>query len=135
MENAPLEAATAVTDRYASRLERDSRDGQFVRVAAGTEFYVYTMQALEPDLASIAGLKQGGEALNSWDLANREYQRAINPDADTVGRSKSQKDASDGDGHVERARSEAVKSIATYLDETTKTETTNSSTDHATTLR
>ena len=58
--NAALDGASAVADRYAKLLlDQIEGDGLFVRVPAGTEFYVYTLQVFEPKLASVAGRKQG----------------------------------------------------------------------------
>lgn len=65
--NAGLEGASAVAERYAKlMLDQIEGDGLFVRVPAGTEFYVYTLQVFEPKLASVAGLKQGQRPSNSW---------------------------------------------------------------------
>lgn len=69
--NAGLEGASAVTERYAQlMLDQIEGDGLFVRVPAGTEFYVYTLQVFEPKLASVAGLKQGQRPSNSWQKSN-----------------------------------------------------------------
>ncbi|MEZ5325755.1 MAG: TrbI/VirB10 family protein [Verrucomicrobiales bacterium] len=68
--NAALEGASAVADRYADLLlDQIEGDGLFVRVPAGTEFYVYTLQVFEPKLASVAGLTQGTTPRNSWEPA------------------------------------------------------------------
>lgn len=65
--NAGLEGASAVAERYAQlMLDQIEGDGLFVRVPAGTEFYVYTLQVFEPKLASVAALKQGQRPSNSW---------------------------------------------------------------------
>lgn len=40
----------------------------YVRVAAGTEFYIFTEDVFEPDLASVGGLVQGNEARSSFDI-------------------------------------------------------------------
>ena len=69
--NAGLEGASAVAERYAKlMLDQIEGDGLFVRVPAGTEFYVYTLQVFEPNLASVAGLKQGQRPTNSWQKSN-----------------------------------------------------------------
>ncbi|MCB1453454.1 MAG: TrbI/VirB10 family protein, partial [Rhizobiaceae bacterium] len=73
LENAGLEGAAAVTDRYANLLmDQIEDDGLFVRVPAGTQFYVYTLQVFEPKLASVAGLVQGHRARNSWEKARQK---------------------------------------------------------------
>ena len=65
--NAALEGASEVAERYAKlMLDQIEGDGLFVRVPAGTEFYVYTLQTFEPKLASVAALKQGQQPRNSW---------------------------------------------------------------------
>ena len=65
--NAALDGASSVSDRYAQlMLDQIEGDGLFVRVPAGSEFYVYTLQVFEPQLASVAGLKQGQRPSNSW---------------------------------------------------------------------
>ena len=67
LSNAAIDGASSVADRYAKlMLDQIEGDGLFVRVPAGTEFYVYTLQVFEPKLASVAGLKQGQRPVNSW---------------------------------------------------------------------
>ncbi|MCB1453370.1 MAG: hypothetical protein KDJ43_06970 [Rhizobiaceae bacterium] len=69
LENGALEGASAVAERYSKLLlDQIEGDGLYVRVPAGTEFYVYTLQVFEPKLASVAGLKQGQKPRNSWEL-------------------------------------------------------------------
>ena len=47
-----------VFDLYAQRTLRDiEENGYFVRVAAGKEFYVYVLAAIDPQKASISGVK------------------------------------------------------------------------------
>lgn len=71
--NAAIDGASSVSERYAKlMLDQIEGDGLFVRVTAGTEFYVYTLQVFEPKLASIAGLKQGQRPINSWQKAAPE---------------------------------------------------------------
>ncbi len=67
------QAASAYSQLLTSQLEKDL---DFVRVPAGTTFYIYTMAVFEPELASIAGLKQGGRDVSSWQLNQEAYQRA-----------------------------------------------------------
>ena len=52
------------------------QDLDFVRVGAGTQFYIFTNEVFEPGLASIAGLKQGNKAASSWQIAEEAYNRA-----------------------------------------------------------
>lgn len=59
LENAGLEGASAVADRYAHLLiDQIDGDGLYVRVPAGTDFYIYTLELMEPKQASVAGWKQ-----------------------------------------------------------------------------
>lgn len=67
------QAASAYSQMLTKKLDQDL---DFVRVAAGTQFYIFTQDVFEPDLASIAGLKQGGRATSSWQLAEETYARA-----------------------------------------------------------
>ncbi|MCB1095965.1 MAG: TrbI/VirB10 family protein [Verrucomicrobiae bacterium] len=67
LTNAALDGGSSVADRYAKlMLDQIEGDGLFVRVPAGTEFYIYTLQVFEPKLASVAGLKQNQRPVNSW---------------------------------------------------------------------
>ncbi|MCG8407908.1 MAG: hypothetical protein MI923_22130, partial [Phycisphaerales bacterium] len=67
LSNALLDGGESVADRYAKlMLDQIEGDGLFVRVPAGTEFYIYTLQVFEPKLASVAGLKQRQQPVNSW---------------------------------------------------------------------
>lgn len=67
------QAASAYSQLLTKQLDKDL---DFVRVSAGTQFYIYTLAVFEPDLASIAGLKQGGRDVSSWQLNQEAYQRA-----------------------------------------------------------
>jgi hypothetical protein len=47
-----------VFELYAQRTLKDiEENGYFVRVAAGKEFYVYVLEAINPQRASVAGVK------------------------------------------------------------------------------
>lgn len=75
--NIPLQGAQAVLDRYARRIEQSQEgDGTFVRIAAGTEFYIFPTKVIEPGLASVAALKQGNGSENSWELEQDKYNAA-----------------------------------------------------------
>ena len=67
------QAASAYSQLLTKQLDKDL---DFVRVSAGTTFYIYTLAVFEPELASIAGLKQGGRDVSSWQLNQEAYQRA-----------------------------------------------------------
>lgn len=56
LENAPLKGAQAVLDRYAQQiLTAIERDGFYVRVPAGKQFYLYVTQTVDEDDAKIGG--------------------------------------------------------------------------------
>lgn len=75
--NAALGGGSQAASAYSQMLTRQlEQDLDFVRVAAGTQFYIFTQAVFEPDLASVAGLKQGGRAASSWELAAETYARA-----------------------------------------------------------
>jgi hypothetical protein len=56
LQNAPLKGAQSVLDRYAQQiLTSIERDGFYVRVPAGKQFYLYVTQTLDQDEARIGG--------------------------------------------------------------------------------
>ena len=56
LQNAPLKGAQSVLDRYARQiLQTIERDGFYVRVPAGKEFYLYLTQTLDRADAKIGG--------------------------------------------------------------------------------
>ena len=56
LQNAPLQGAQAVLDRYAQQiLTAIERDGFYVRVPAGKQFYLYITQTVDEDDAKIGG--------------------------------------------------------------------------------
>lgn len=56
LKNAPLKGAQSVMDRYAQQiLTSIERDGFYVRVPAGKQFYLYVTQTLDRDSAKIGG--------------------------------------------------------------------------------
>jgi hypothetical protein len=58
VSNGVREGVGEVFDLYAKRTLKDIEDnGYFVRVAAGKEFYVYVLGAVDPHKASVAGVK------------------------------------------------------------------------------
>lgn len=67
------QAASAYSQMLTKKLDQDL---DFVRVSAGTQFYIYTLDVFEPQLASIAGLRQKGQAAASWQLAEEMYAKA-----------------------------------------------------------
>jgi hypothetical protein len=58
LSNGVREGAGDVFELYAQRTLKDiEENGYFVRVAAGKEFYVYVLEAINPQRASVAGVK------------------------------------------------------------------------------
>ncbi len=58
LSNGAREGVGEVFDLYAQRTLKDiEENGYFVRVAAGKEFYVYVLEAINPQRASVAGVK------------------------------------------------------------------------------
>ena len=58
VSNGVREGVGEVFDLYAQRTLKDiEENGIFVRVAAGKEFYVYVLQAVDPQKANVAGIK------------------------------------------------------------------------------
>lgn len=75
--NAALGGGAQAASAYSKLLTTQlSQDLDFVRVAAGTQFYIYTTDVFEPEMASIAGLKQKNQPLNSWQLDEEMYAKA-----------------------------------------------------------
>lgn len=72
------QAASAYSDLLTKKLDQDL---DFVRVGAGTQFYIYTLDVFEPQMASIAGLRQKNAPVSSWQLAEQAYARARTEDA------------------------------------------------------
>jgi hypothetical protein len=56
LTNAPLQGAQSVLDRYASQIQQSiERDGFYVRVPAGKQFYLYVTQAMDRADAKLGG--------------------------------------------------------------------------------
>ena len=56
LTNAPLEGAQSVLDRYASQIQQSiERDGFYVRVPAGKQFYLYVTQTMDRADAKLGG--------------------------------------------------------------------------------
>jgi hypothetical protein len=75
--NAALGGGAQAASAYSGLLTKQlSQDLDFVRVGAGTQFYIYTTDVFEPEMASIAGLRQKNQPVSSWQLAEETYARA-----------------------------------------------------------
>ncbi len=58
LQNAPLLGAQSVLDRYAQQiLQTIERDGFYVRVPAGKQFYLYVTQTIDEDDAKVGGTR------------------------------------------------------------------------------
>lgn len=69
LQNAPLKGAQAVLDRYAQQiLNAIERDGFYVRVPAGKQFYLYVTQTVDEEDAKIGGTQSA--ALHTPDGAS-----------------------------------------------------------------
>lgn len=56
LQNAPLQGAQSVLDRYAQQIQQSiERDGFYVRVPAGKQFYLYVTQTLDRAEARVGG--------------------------------------------------------------------------------
>ena len=63
IENGVREGTGEVFELYAQRVLRDiEENGYYVRVAAGKEFYVYVLEAIDPTKANIAGTRHQAAA-------------------------------------------------------------------------
>lgn len=75
VSNGAREGVGEVFDLYAQRTLRDiEENGYFVRVAAGKEFYVYVLAAVDPQQASMAGVKTKSPAGETTTAAGQPPQ-------------------------------------------------------------
>ncbi|MBA3962370.1 MAG: TrbI/VirB10 family protein [Chthoniobacterales bacterium] len=59
LQNAPLQGAQSVLDRYAQQiLQTIERDGFYVRVPAGKQFYLYVTETIDEEDAKIGGTRR-----------------------------------------------------------------------------
>lgn len=76
--NAGLAGAAGGTNAYANLLSKKlEKDSEYVQVPAGTQFYIFTTDVFEPELRSVAGLKQGNVAKASTQLAQEAHQAQV----------------------------------------------------------
>lgn len=121
VQNVPLLGTQAVLDRYARRIEQSQEgDGTFVRVAAGTEFYIFPTAVVEPGLASVAALKQGKTAENSWELEQDRFNALTTQAAERAAAADSRDAGKDPTAAVLndalKKREEIFKRAQTYID-------------------
>jgi hypothetical protein len=75
--NASLGAGSSAAGAYAGMLAgRIEKDLEYVQVPAGTSFYIFTLDVFEPELRSIAGIRQGNKPLNSVEEQLASHQQA-----------------------------------------------------------
>jgi hypothetical protein len=80
VQNAALEGGASVAQQHAQLLRSQiDGDGLFVRATAGTAFYIYTQDVFEPEMASVAGLKQEALTLGSLHDSGKRYQDLVQP--------------------------------------------------------
>jgi hypothetical protein len=71
-KNAPLKGAQTIMDRYAQQiLTTIERDGFYVRVPAGKQFYLYLTQTVDRANAKIGGAESGKQEPQSTTRASR----------------------------------------------------------------
>jgi Bacterial conjugation TrbI-like protein len=94
LTNAPLQGAQSVLDRYANQIQQSiERDGFYVRVPAGKQFYLYVTQTLDRADAKIGGepASHGNAATNAQGAApasssvpfrsSPDFPAALNPNS------------------------------------------------------
>ena len=75
LTNAPLQGAQSVLDRYASQIQQSiERDGFYVRVPAGKQFYLYVTQKMDR-----ADAKVGGDLVTATAAPNGSETKAAPP--------------------------------------------------------
>jgi hypothetical protein len=73
-KNAALGAGTGGASAYSNLLvQKMEKDMNYVQVPAGTSFYIYTLDVFEPELRSIAGLRQGNMPVSGVQLQQNAY--------------------------------------------------------------
>lgn len=100
--NAALGSGASAAGAYANILAgKIEKDLEYVQVPAGTSFYIYTLDVFEPDLRSIAGLRQGNKPTPGTELQEAAASAAA---------AKQQMSESEMQQRLERAR--AVEAAA-----------------------
>ncbi len=76
--NAGLAGGAGASNAYANLLTKKlEKDSEYVQVPAGTQFYIFTTDVFEPELRSIAGLKQGNAPKASTQLALEAHKAQV----------------------------------------------------------
>jgi hypothetical protein len=105
------QAASAYSGMLTKKLEQDL---DFVRVAAGTTFYIYTLDVFEPEMASIAGLKQGNQPVTSWQLAQTAHAQAL-ADGDATVQSDAAKAAEAQKAREQQETAEQLETVRNLI--------------------
>lgn len=76
--NAALGAGSSGVSAYSNLLAKKlEKDIEYVQVPAGTSFYIYTLDVFEPELRSIAGIRQGNKAKSGLELQEESYNALL----------------------------------------------------------
>jgi len=113
--NAALGGGSQAASAYSGMLSKKlDQDLDFVRVTAGTQFYIYTLDVFEPEMASIAGLRQKNAPLASWQLAEQLHTQAQAESATTT--QKSALNAADAEKSRQQQQSaEQLQQVRTLI--------------------
>lgn len=85
LQNAPLKGAQSVLDRYAQQiLQAIERDGFYVRVPAGKQFYLYVAQTLDRADAKIGGTSAEDAPVNPAHEPSRAPYSALRNQPSTI---------------------------------------------------
>jgi len=92
--NAALGGAASGASAYAGLLTKKlEADTDYVQIPAGTLFYIFTTDVFEPELRSIAGLRQGNQAKGGVDLQKEAYDEMVGNVQTTAKELKQKQDA------------------------------------------
>jgi hypothetical protein len=76
--NAALGGGSSGAQAYAGLLSKKiEKDLEYVQVPAGTSFYIYTTDVFEPELRSIAGIRQGNRPRTGMDEQVEKHQAVL----------------------------------------------------------
>ncbi len=129
--NAALGGGSQAASAYSGMLTKKlDQDLDFVRVAAGTTFYIYTLDVFEPEMASIAGLKQGGQPVSSWQLAQAAHAQSL-ADGDAALASDAQRAAEADKARQQQQASEQVDAVRQLIATPSSSSSSSSSTGAA----
>lgn len=97
--NAALGGGASGAQAYAGLLAKKlEKDMEYVQVPAGTSFYIYTLDVFEPELRSVAGLRQGNKPKTSLDEQMSDHETVV---------SQFQMSQAEAESHLQKAREAA----------------------------